>query len=201
MRKLIVSEFLSLDGVMQGPGGSEEDTEGGFKHGGWQMPYVDDVFGEYVDRSMAETGGLVLGRKTYEIFAAYWPTHTEVGEIAKVLNEMPKYVASRTLRPPLEWQHSTLLDGDLGEGIAKLKAEDGKDLQVIGSGNLAGSLMELGLVDEFRLMIHPLVLGGGKRLFAEGLPRTPLRLLDSTTSSSGVLLVTYGMESASEGVA
>ena len=202
MRKLFVSEFLTLDGVMQAPGASDEDVEGGFRHGGWQLAYFDEVFAKSMEETMANTGGFVLGRKTYELFAAYWPTaKEEVGEFADVMNEMPKFVASTTLRPPLEWQNSTLLEGDLGEAITRLKDEDGKDLQVIGSGNLVRSLIQLDLVDSYRLMIHPLVLGGGKRLFAEGGPRIPLRLLDSTTTSTGVLIVTYGMESAEAGVA
>ena len=202
MRKLFVSEFLTVDGVMQAPGASDEDMEGGFQHGGWQLAYFDDVFAKSMEETMGNTGAFVLGRKTYEIFAAYWPTaKEEVGEFADLMNEMPKYVASKSLRPPLEWQNSTLLEGDVGESITALKQEEGKDLQVIGSGNLAASLMRLGMVDEFRLMIHPLVLGSGRRLFPEGLPRIPLRLLDSKTTSTGVLIVTYGMESPAEGVA
>jgi len=202
MRKLFVSEFLTVDGVMQAPGASDEDMEGGFQHGGWQLPYFDEVFAKSMDETMAKTSGFVLGRKTYELFAAYWPTaKEEVGEFADVMNEMPKHVASTTLRPPLEWRNSTLLEGDLAQALTALKEGDGKDLQVIGSGNLAASLMRLGLVDEFRLMIHPLVVGSGKRLFAEGVPMMPLRLLDSTVSSTGVLIVTYGMESPAPGVA
>jgi dihydrofolate reductase len=202
MRKLIVSEFLSVDGVMQAPGGSDEDVEGGFEHGGWQMAYFDDVFGETMAKAMAETGGFVLGRKTYDLFAAYWPTAAkEVGEFADVMNDMPKYVASTTLRPPLAWQNSTLLEGDVKDAVGVLKEGDGKDLQVIGSGQLARWLAAQGLVDEYRLMIHPLVLGSGKRLFAEGGARVPLRLIDSTVTTTGVLIVTYGMESAGAGVA
>ncbi|HYZ10720.1 MAG TPA: dihydrofolate reductase family protein [Actinomycetota bacterium] len=202
MRKLFVSEFLTVDGVMQAPGASDEDMEGGFQHGGWQLAYFDDVFAKSMEETMGNTGAFVLGRKTYEIFAAYWPTaKEEVGEFADLMNEMPKYVASKSLRPPLEWQNSTLLEGDVGESITALKQEEGKDLQVIGSGNLAASLMRLGMVDEFRLMIHPLVLGSGRRLFPEGLPRIPLRLLDSKTTSTGVLIVTYGMESPGDSVA
>lgn len=192
MRNLFVSEFLTLDGVMQAPGASDEDVEGGFQHGGWQLAYFDDVFAESMNETMANTGGFLLGRKTYELFAAYWPTaKEEVGEFADVMNEMPKYVASRTLRGPLEWQNSTLLGGDLGEAVKKLKEEDGKDLQVIGSGNLVRSLIERDLVDSYRLMIHPVVLGSGKRLFGEGSPRIPLRLVESTTSGTGVLILTY----------
>lgn len=201
MRKLIVSEFLSLDGVMQAPGASDEDVEGGFKHGGWQMAYIDEVFGKTMTEAMAETGGFVLGRKTYEIFAAYWPTATEDGEFAEVMNGMPKFVASTTLRPPLEWQNSTLLEGDVSQAVTALKEQEGKDLQLIGSGKLAASLMERGLVDELRLMIHPLVLGSGKQLFEPGGPRIQLRLIDSTVSTTGVLIVTYGMESGSPDVA
>lgn len=202
MRKLFVSEFLTLDGVMQAPGASDEDLEGGFQHGGWQLAYFDEVFAKSMNETMANTGGFVLGRKTYEVFAAYWPSaKEEVGEFADVMNDMPKHVASRTLRPPLEWQNSTLLEGDLEEAVRKLKEQDGKDLQVIGSGNLVRSLIQHDLVDAYRLMIHPLVLGSGKRLFAEGGPRMPLRLIDSTASTTGVLIVTYGMESRPAGVA
>jgi dihydrofolate reductase len=202
MRNLFVSEFLTLDGVMQAPGASDEDVEGGFQHGGWQLAYFDEVFARSMEETMANTGAFVLGRKTYELFAAYWPTaKEEVGEFADVMNEMPKFVASTTLRPPLEWQNSTLLEGDLREAITKLKDEDGKDLQVIGSGVLARWLAGEDLVDEYHLMIHPLVLGSGKRLFAEGGPRMPLRLIDSTASTTGVLIVTYGMESRPADVA
>ena len=192
MRNLFVSEFLTLDGVMQAPGASDEDVEGGFQHGGWQLAYFDDVFAESMNETMANTGGFLLGRKTYQLFAAYWPTaKEEVGEFADVMNEMPKYVASRTLRPPLEWQNSTLLEGDFDEAVRKLKEQDGKDLQVIGSGNMARSLIQSDLVDAYRLMIHPLVIGTGKRLFGEGIPRIPLRLVESTTSGTGVLILTY----------
>jgi dihydrofolate reductase len=192
MRKLFVSEFLTVDGVMQAPGASDEDMEGGFQHGGWQLAYFDDVFAESMNETMANTGGFVLGRKTYELFAAYWPTATEeVGEFADVMNDMPKFVASMTLRAPLTWQNSTLLEGDLKDAVVALKEEDGKDLQVIGSGQLARWLAAQGLVDAYRLMIHPVVLGSGKRLFAEGGPRMPLRLAESTTTGTGVLILTY----------
>jgi dihydrofolate reductase len=201
MRKLIVSEFLSVDGVMQAPGASDEDVEGGFKHGGWQLAYFDEVFEKTMTEAMAETGGFVLGRRTYDLFAAYWPSAREDGEFAEVMNGMPKYVASTTLGEPLTWQNSTLLKGDLAEAVTKLKQEDGKDLQLIGSGQLAQWLAGQGLVDGYRLMIHPLVLGSGKRLFEAGGPMTQLRLMDSIVSTTGVLIVTYGMESAGAGVA
>ena len=195
MRKVIVNTFLTLDGVMQAPGGKGEDPEGGFEHEGWQGPYFDEVMGKEIDRSYGESGGMLLGRKTYEIFAAYWPAPTAVedaGEFASVMNEMQKYVASTTLKAPLEWQNSTLLEGDVAEAVRKLKEEDGKDLQVVGSSKLAQSLAEAGLVDEWRLMIHPVVVGGNaKRLFPDGGPKIPLKLTDNKVSSTGVLILTY----------
>jgi dihydrofolate reductase len=193
MRRLVVSEFMTVDGVMQAPGGPEEDTEGGFRHGGWQGPYFDDEVGRAVDAGMSRTGGFLLGRKTYEIFAGYWPNATGEEEegFAPVMNDMPKYVASTTLRPPLEWQNSTLLEGDLEQAVRRLKEEDGKDLRVLGSGRLAGWLGERGLVDEYHLMIHPVVLGSGKRLFEDGGPRIPMRLVDSKTTANGNLILTY----------
>jgi dihydrofolate reductase len=191
MRKVIVSTFLTLDGVMQAPGGQDEDRSGGFEHGGWQMPLFDDVAGKAVSEGMAAAGGLLLGRRTYEIFAAYWPNAPEDDPIAQTMNGFPKYIASTTLTEPLEWQNSTLLQGDVAEAVAKLKKETGKDLVVIGSGGLAQSLMAHDLVDEYQLMIHPVVLRGGKRLFEDGGPRTDLRLMDVTATGTGVLIVTY----------
>jgi dihydrofolate reductase len=191
MRRVFVSEFLTLDGVMQAPGGSDEDREEGFQHGGWEMPYLDDVGGQAVDRGLKATGGLLLGRTTYQHFASYWPNQPDDNPFAAVLNELPKYVASTTLEEPLAWSNSTLIKGNVAEGVARLKEEPGKDLQVIGSGRLAQTLMQHGLVDEYRLMIHPLVLGSGKRLFEEGVPKTPLQLVDSQVTGTGVLLVTY----------
>ena len=191
MAKLIVSEFLTLDGVMQGPGGEDEDTSGGFEHGGWQGPYFDDAQGKAVTETMAETGAFVLGRRTYDIFAAYWPHATgEDAEFAHVMNDMPTYVASTTLQEPLEWKNSTLLKGDVAEAVRTLKEQPGKALQVIGSGNLAQTLMAAGLVDEFRLMVYPIVLGSGKRLFQEP-GRIPLRLVDGSITETGVLIATY----------
>jgi dihydrofolate reductase len=196
MRRLVVSEFMTVDGVMQAPGGPEEDTEGGFRHGGWQGPYFDDEVGKSVDDGISRTGGFLLGRKTYEIFAGYWPnaTEEETEGFAPVMNNMPKYVASTTLRPPLEWQNSTLLEGDLEQAVRRLKEEDGKDLRVLGSGRLAGWLGERGLVDEYHLMIHPVVLGSGKRLFEDGGPRIPMRLVDSKTTPNGNLILTYELQ-------
>jgi dihydrofolate reductase len=191
MSRVVVSEFLTLDGVMQAPGGSDEDKEGGFPHGGWQMPYIDDDFGEAVTKGFEAAGALLLGRTTYEIFAGYWPNQPADDPFAARLNEMPKYVASTTLGEPLKWNNSRLLKGDVAEAVAKLKEEPGKDLMVIGSGLLAQTLMRHGLVDEYQLMIHPIVVGGGKRLFGDLGVKIPLKVVDSTTSSTGVLIVTY----------
>ncbi|HEV8571471.1 MAG TPA: dihydrofolate reductase family protein [Actinomycetota bacterium] len=194
MRKVIVSEFLTLDGVMQAPGGSDEDRRGGFEHGGWQMPYFDEVAGNAVSEGMGASGGFLLGRRTYEIFAAYWPSAPADNPFAATINSLPKFVASTTLQEPLEWNNSTLLKGDVAEEVAKLKEQPGKDLQVIGSGDLVQTLMQHNLVDEYGLMIHPVVLGTGEHLFKEGIPRTPLRLVDSKTTSTGVLILTYRPE-------
>jgi dihydrofolate reductase len=192
MRKLIVYEFLTLDGVMQAPGGKDEDRSGGFEHGGWQQPYFDEVFAEAVTTGLAEAGGFLLGRRTWEIFAAYWPTAPiEERSVADPLNTLPKYVASRTLSEPLGWSNSTLIAGDLAEGVRRLKSESGKDLQLFGSGDLMQTLMRDDLIDEYRLMIHPVVLGSGARLFRDGNPRRPLALTDSKTSTTGVLIATY----------
>jgi dihydrofolate reductase len=190
MRKLTVSEFVSLDGVMQAPGGADEDTEGGFRHGGWQMGYFDDVAGERIGASMAQTGAFLLGRRTYEIFASYWPTQSDDDPFAKILNGLPKYVASTTLGEPLAWQNSTLLQGDVAKGVAELKEGEGGNIVVLGSSSLVQTLYENDLVDEYSLMIHPIVLGSGKKLFRD-VPRKPLKLADSVTTSTGVVMATY----------
>lgn len=191
MRKVIVSEFLTLDGVMQAPGAPDEDRSGGFEHGGWQMQYFDDVAGKAVTEAMDATGGFLLGRVTYQIFAGYWPNAPADDPLAQTINSLPKYVVSRTLQEPLGWQNSHLITGDVAKEIATLKAEPGKDLQVIGSGDLVQTLIQHDLVDEYHLMINPIVLGGGKKLFREGVAMRPLRLVNSTTSSTGVLIATY----------
>ncbi len=189
MRELLVTTFLTLDGVMQAPGGSGEDDSGGFAHGGWSMTYWDDRMGEVMGEAMSAPFDLVLGRTTYDIFAAYWPTASEE-DGAKPLNDATKYVASRG-RPTLEWSRSVLIEGDAAEGVAALKREDGPELQVHGSGNLIQTLMRHGLVDRYRLWVFPLVLGSGKRLFAEGTIPAALRLVDSTVSTTGVVIGTY----------
>jgi dihydrofolate reductase len=194
MAKLVVVEGLSLDGVMQAPGSPDEDRSGGFEHGGWQMPYFDEVAGEEAGKSMAETGAFLFGRRTYEIMAAYWPQQPDDDMFAKVLNGLPKYVASTTLEEPLEWAGSALLEGEVAEAVATLKDELDGNIVVLGSGQLARTLMEHDLVDEYALTIHPLILGGGKRLFDQEGAMRPLRLVDSKTSTTGVILATYQPE-------
>jgi dihydrofolate reductase len=191
MRKLIVNEFLSLDGVMQGPGAPDEDRSGGFEHGGWQLPYTDETFLEIISGSMAETGGFVFGRRTYEIMAAHWPFQPDDDPFAPTLNNQPKYVASTTLSEPLGWQNSTLLQGDVAKAVAALKEQPGKDLVVLGSGELVQTLMENDLVDRYGLMVTPIVLGSGKRLFRDGSAMRELRLVDSKTTGTGMLVTTY----------
>ncbi len=191
MRRLVVGTFLTLDGVMQAPGGPEEDTEGGFKYGGWQMPYFDDEAGKIMSKTMQATEALVLGRKTYQIFAAYWPTAPQDDPMAQKLNSIPKYVASRTLNK-VEWNNSTLIKGHLADQITRLKQQPGSGiLFVFGSGNLAQSLMQQNLVDEYDLWIHPVVLGSGKRLFADGITLTNLKLVNTQTTPSGIVALTY----------
>jgi dihydrofolate reductase len=191
MRKVIVDEFMSLDGVMQAPGGEEEDTSGGFQHGGWSMQYIDEPAQKRVLEGIVEAGGFLLGRRTYDIFAAYWPNAPEEEQvIAEPLNTKPKYVASRT-QTELEWQNSTVLDGDLADAVTALKQEDGGDLHVIGSTELVQSLIDLGLVDELRLMIDPVVVGGGKRIFRDDGQLRLLRLVESETTPSGAIFATY----------
>jgi dihydrofolate reductase len=192
MHKVITNEFMSLDGVVQGPGGADEDTSGGFEHGGWHMRYFDDLSQKWVLESIVEAGGFLLGRRTYEIFAAYWPKAPEEEQvIAQPLNTKPKYVASTTLTEPLEWQNSTVLQGDVAEAVAALKQEDGVDVHVVGSADLVRRLIEQGLVDEFRLMIDPVTLGGGKRIFRDDGSLRPLRLVHSEVTTTGAILATY----------
>jgi dihydrofolate reductase len=192
MRKVIANEFMSLDGVVQAPGGADEDTSGGFEHGGWHMRYSDELAQKWVLESIVGAGGFLLGRRTYEIFAAYWPKAPEEEQvIAQLLNTKPKYVASTTLTEPLEWQNSTVLQGDIAEAVAALKQEDGGDVHVIGSAELVRTLIEQGLVDEFRLMIDPVLLGGGKRIFRDDGSLRPLRLVQAEVTSTGAILATY----------
>jgi dihydrofolate reductase len=194
MKKLVVGTFLTLDGVMQAPGDPQEDTEGGFEPGGWQMPYNDDDAGRFIGEEIAAADALLLGRVTYQIFAAYWPSAPEDDPIAQRLNTMPKYVWSRTL-DRVEWNNSTLIKGDLVDEVTKLKQQPGSGvLWVIGSGKLAQSLMKHNLVDEYSLWIHPLVLGSGKRLFEGGVGPFHLKLVDIQTTGSGIVILTYQPE-------
>jgi dihydrofolate reductase len=189
MRQLIVNTFLTLDGVMQAPGGPGEDDEGGFAHGGWSVTYWDEQMGQVIGEWMSRPFDLLLGRKTYDIFAAYWPRATDQPG-AKPLNDATKHVASRS-RPTLEWQNSVLIEGDTAEGVAALKRGDGPELQVHGSGDLIQTLLRHNLIDELRLWVFPLVIGSGKRLFAGGTVPAGLRLVHSTVSSTGVVIGTY----------
>ena len=197
MRKLVVGTFLTLDGVYQAPGDPQEDKEGGFKHGGWQLPLFDADAGKIMDEQMAATDALLLGRKTYQIFAAYWPTAPADDPFAKKLNSIPKYVVSTTLNKA-EWNNSKLIKGNVAEEVAKLKQQPGSGyLSVTGSGKLAQTLMQHNLVDEYALWIHPVVLGSGKRLFAEGIPLNNLKLVDTKTTGSGIVILTYRPERVS----
>jgi dihydrofolate reductase len=192
MRKVIVIEWMSLDGVVQAPGAPDEDTTGGFEHGGWHLRYFDPMSQESVVENLNEAGGFLLGRRTYENFAGYWPNASEDEQVvAQPLNTKPKHVASTTLTEPLEWQNSTLLQGDVARAVAALKREDGADLHVIGSTVLVQTLIEHDLVDEYRLMIDPLVVGGGKRIFPDDGALRPLRLVDSKMTTTGAILATY----------
>ena len=189
MRKLVVQTFLTLDGVMQAPGGPGEDDDGGFAYGGWSVNYWDDQMGQVMNELTSRPFAMVLGRRTYDIMAAYWPgAPAETG--AKVFNDAPKYVASRG-RPTLEWSNSVLVEGDAADGIAALKREDGPELQVHGSANLIQTLLRHDLVDQLRLWVFPVVVGLGKRLFADGAVPVGLRLLDSKVSTTGVVMGTY----------
>jgi dihydrofolate reductase len=189
-RKLIVQTFVTLDGVMQAPGGPGEDDDGGFAYGGWSVNYWDEQMGQVMGEATSRPFAMVLGRRTYDIMAAYWPTAPEE-EGAKVFNDATKYVASRS-RPDLEaWSNSVLLEGDAAGALAARKREDGPELQVHGSANLIQTLLRHNLVDEFRLWVFPVVIGSGKRLFADGTVPVGLRLADSKVSSTGVVMGTW----------
>lgn len=191
MLKLTLETFLTLDGVYQAPGSAEEDTEGGFTHGGWQMPIFDEDAGKIMGERMKETRAMLMGRKTYDIFSAYWPNAKEEEAISKLFNEIPKYVASRHMEKA-EWQGTTVIGSNLAEDIARAKQQaDSGVIYIPGSGNLAQSLMKQNLIDEYRLWIHPIMLGSGKRLFADGVVPTDLKLTDSKTTRNGIVILTY----------
>jgi dihydrofolate reductase len=191
--KVVAFESVTLDGVMQAPGRPDEDTREGFRHGGWAAPYADPAMGKVAAESMRTTGALLLGRRTYQDFYGFWP-HQIDNPFTEVLNNTRKYVASRTLEEPLEWSNSVLLRGDVAEAVVGLREELEKDVVVLGSGDLVRTLMDHNLVDRFVLLIHPLILGEGGRLFPEGLPRRALGLEDSTTTTTGVIVATYAPE-------
>lgn len=190
MRKLVVGMFLSLDGVVQAPGAPDEDTEGGFEHGGWLVPHFNEQFEQYMTDFTTRAGALILGRKTYEIFANSWPLVPDDDPTGATLNRIPKYVASRTL-DTLKWNNSTLLGDDIAGDVSRLKEQDGGEIQTAGSGELLQTLLKHDLVDEFRLLTFPVIIGSGKRLFAGGTIPRGLKLTDSTVTSTGVMMNTY----------
>lgn len=199
MRKLIATEWMSLDGVVQAPSYPDEDRSGRFDRGGWHTRYFDDLSMNWVIETVRGAGGYLLGRGTYEIFAAHWPNASQAEQVlAEPLNMRPKYVASTTLVEPLEWQHSTLLRENVDDAVRALKAQDGDDLLVIGSPGLVQSLVEHDLLDEVRVMIDPLVVGGGKRLFG-GNPIRALRLVESQVTGTGAIIATYAATNKEQG--
>jgi dihydrofolate reductase len=190
MGTLTVTEFLTLDGVAQAPGGRDEDLDGGFEHGGWQMPLLDRASGAVMFEQASTMDALLLGRRTYDIFASYWPNAPQDFSFTGLLNRVPKYVASRTLSEPLSWSGSTLLHGEVAESVAQLK-EQHEDVQVIGSLDLVQSLLRHGLVDRLHLWLYPLLLGGGKQVFGAGTVPAQLRLVESRTYADGILQLAY----------
>ncbi|WP_405677005.1 dihydrofolate reductase family protein [Streptomyces sp. NBC_01511] len=190
MRNLMVTTFVSLDGVMQGPGGSDEDRDGGFEHGGWSVPHMGADLIERMTTVVRRADALLVGRRTYDIFAATWPLAEADDPIGSKMNSVRKYVASRTLNS-VSWQNSTLLTGDVAEAVRTLKESDGGEIQVHGSGELIQTLIEHDLVDEFHVLVFPVLIGSGKRLFGRGTVPAGLRLVDTTRSDSGVVVSTY----------
>jgi len=188
--ELTITTFVTLDGVMQAPGGPEEDPSGGFRHGGWSYPLGDEAFGEFMTGVFQQVDAFLLGRRTYEIFSGYWPKVDDPDVIASKLNTLPKHVASTTLRE-LSWQGARLLEGDTVDAVRSLKAQPGRELQVHGSGDLAQTLMRHALIDLYRILVFPVVLGSGKRLFGDGTVPASLRLESTSTTPAGVTLNTY----------
>lgn len=190
MRRLGVVEFLTLDGVMQGFGGPDEDREGGFEHGGWGAPYATEEIGRQAGEGIGATTAYLFGRKTYEHMAAHWPDEPDENPIARHLNSTPKYVVTKTLTR-LDWAGSHVLDGDVADSVNDLKHQDDGWITVLGSGELVQTLIGHRLIDRYRLFVHPLVLGTGKRLFRETRHPLPMRLVDCTPTSTGILMLTY----------
>lgn len=190
MSRIVVFNSVTLGGVMQAPARPDEDPRGGFQHGGWAVPYSDAVIGSFAGESMATGGGLLFGRRTYEDLYSVWPKRTD-NPYTEILNNSPKYVVSTTMKEPLPWQNSTLLKGEAADSVAKLKQQPGKDLVILGSGQLIQTLVRHNLIDEYFLLIHPLILGSGRRLFADGGALSKLRLISSKATPKGVLLTRY----------
>jgi dihydrofolate reductase len=191
MRKITAIESISLDGVLQAPGRPDEDTRGGFAHGGWATPYSDAVMFAEMSKDWGKPGALLLGRRTYEDFASFWPKQTDGNPYTEQLDRIEKYVASTTLTEPLGWQNSTLLRGDAVEAVTRLRQEAGPDITILGSGELVRTLLRHDLIDRFVLLTHPLLLGSGQRLFAEDGILAKLHLVTSTTTTTGVVIATY----------
>ncbi len=191
MRKITIFESLTLDGVMQAPGRPDEDRRGGFTHGGWAAPYSDPVIGSVAAEGMSKEGALLFGRRTYQDFASVWPSMPQPNPFTDVLNNTTKYVVSRTLNEPLPWMNSILLKGEAASTVANLKQKSGLDFMILGSGELVKTLMQVNLIDQYVLLIHPLIMGTGKRLFPDGNSFSALHLVDVKTASTGVLIATY----------
>jgi len=190
VRKLVVIEFMSLDGVVQAPGDPQEDAAGGFRHGGWQRPYFDEIFMQKAVGGMAETDAQLFGRRTYDKMAAFWPTVGDDDPFAKHLNHVTKYVASRSMTEA-SWEGTTVLNGNVAVQVREIKERDGGTISVLGSADLVQTLMEHDLIDEYSLAVHPILLGSGKKLFRDAEQVRRLELVDSTPTTSGVLLTTY----------
>ena len=190
MRKITAILSVSMDGVIQAPGRPDEDTRGGFERGGWAVPYNDDVMAQRMGENMSSSGAMLFGRRTYEDFYGYWPKQTD-NPFTPYLNAATKYVVSTTLTEPLPWQNSSLLSGDPAKTVADLKSQSGPDLGVVGSAHLVRSLLRESLIDQYLLLIHPLVLGQGRRLFDDRVPGVDFEVVDSVTTSKGVIIATY----------
>jgi dihydrofolate reductase len=189
MSKIVVFNSVTLDGVMQAPGRPDEDTRGGFTHGGWAAPYADEESGKLAAKGGQTTGAMLLGRRTYEDLLPHW--NKVGGPFKDMLNNMPKHVVSTTLKEPLPWPNSSLIEGDLTDAVRDLRKNDGKDILILGSGEVVRALLKNGLVDRITLLIHPLVLGEGQRLFHDGGPDATFELIDTTKTSTGVIAATY----------
>jgi dihydrofolate reductase len=200
MRKIIANEFMSLDGVIQSSG-SDDDLTPAFRHGGWHLPYFDEMAIRWVVEGYAEAGGFLFGRRTYELLAGYWPNAGDDEQaVAGPLNERPKYVATTTLSDPLDWENAQVLQGDVVAAVRALKSAEGGDVYIVGSSRLTQTLVEHDLVDALRLMIVPLVLGGGKRFLPEDGAKRPLELVDSKVTSTGAILATYRADGSRTGL-